>query len=479
MQFEESLIVSGKFIQEKIGCERYSIDYRKCYKYGSLDFALGKAFDKDENYMVSRMINSHSLDKLDLNYQHQTLTSIKPLADNPEYLGKSILENFLEEQPYEIKSMITQKNNPMGSVIFDGDTIEFVTKYFENKTITESCNELKATKKLFINKINETSILPGKLNFPNYNIGLNMFMTNQENIVLFNNGTYHFHLTLPTLSENSRIVDYNSFDKKHSNAIYLLQWFEPFFIATLGSPDIMGVISMKYDLDEKFALGSMRSAMSRYTGIGTFNKSMAKGKILTYHVDDFRKLLKFSKDENIWWRDRVESEFSYELLSEVGLDFNQEKMYQSGFEFRSFDEFPETYLKDVLHCIILICEHSLNLPDITWGHDSVIWNNLVFKTLKNGYLTEINESEKNEIINLLQLLNPLDSNFNSLKTEFEAIILLDEFFFKILEVLHIKYKDNNVCLDSMYGQKTSFPPKWKNFNKYQVEQHLKQIDSLN
>ena len=30
MQFEESLLVSGAFIQEKIGRERYSIDYRKC-----------------------------------------------------------------------------------------------------------------------------------------------------------------------------------------------------------------------------------------------------------------------------------------------------------------------------------------------------------------------------------------------------------------------------------------------------------------
>lgn len=334
MQFEESLIVSGAFIQEKIGFERYSIDYRKCYKPESLAPVLEKAFDLNKNYKVSRMINSHSLEKLDTNYQHKTLlplatgetveTEQKPI-ENPEYLGKSIMELFLEDQPYNIQSMITQRNKTMGSVHFDGDSIEFVTKYFENRTVIDSCKELKATKKIFLDKINESNVLKGKLNFPEYNNGLNMFMTNQENLVLFNNGTYHFHITLPTLTKDSRIVDYTVFDKTHANAIYLLQWFEPFFIATLGSPDIMGVISDKYDLDKKFTLGSMRNAMSRYIGVGTYNKAMPKGKILTYKVDEFRKLLKFNKEENIWWRDQIELYMEYEQLSEVGLDFNQEK----------------------------------------------------------------------------------------------------------------------------------------------------------
>jgi hypothetical protein len=491
MQFEESLIVTGEFIQEKIGFEKYSIDYRKCYKPESLAPMLKKAFDLNQNYKVSRMINSHSLEKLDVNYQHKTLSAVKPIigaaeateakpqpVENPEYLGKSIMELFLEDQPYNIQSMITQRNKTMGSVHFDGDSIEFVTKYFENRTIVESCKELKATKKLFLDKINESSVLDGKLNFPDYNNGLNMFMTNQENLVLFNNGTYHFHITLPSLTEDSRIIDYNNFEKTHANAIYLLQWFEPFFIATLGSPDIMGVISDKYSLDKKFTLGSMRNAMSRYIGVGTYNKAMPKGKILTYKVDDFRKLLKFEKEENIWWRDQIEADMEYEMLSELGLDFNQEKMYQSGFEFRSFDEFPAEYLNDVLFSIILICEHSLNLPDVQWGHDSAAWNNLVFKTLKMGYLAEINEAEKKEVLDLLQLINPSNKNYNTLKSEFEAIVMLDEFFFKILSVLHDKYKDNNICLDSMYGQKTSCPPKWDNFNKYQTEKHLQQIGTF-
>ena len=490
MQFEEPLVVSGTFIQDKIGFEKYSLDYRKCYKPNSIAPLLTKAFDSSTNYKISRMINSHSLEKLDINFQHKTIPAIvdelngdtaenKPKSiDNPAYLGQSIMELFLENQPYNIQSMITQREKTMGSVHFDGDSIEFVTKYFENRTVVDSCKELKATKKLFLDKINESGVLKEKLTFPDYNVGLNMFMTNQENLVLFNNGTYHFHITLPTLTEDSRIVDYPAFEKTHGNAIYLLQWFEPFFIATLGSPDIMAVISNTYDMEQNFTLGSMRNAMSRYIGVGTYNKSMPKGKILTYKVDDFRKLLQFEKEENIWWRDQIETEMGYELLPEVGLDFNQEKMYQSGFEFRSLDEFPASYLNDVLFAIILICEHSLHLPDVKWGHDSIAWNNLVFKSLKFGYLTEINELEKIEVLDLLQLLNPADANYNTLKAEFDAIVLLDAFFFKIVAVLHERYKDNNLCVDSMCGQKSSSPPVWDNFNQYQIEQHYLQIKGI-
>lgn len=491
LQFEESLTVSGAFIQEKIGFEKYSIDYTKCYKPECLQPLLEKGFAWDKNYTVSRMMNSHSLEKLDIHFQHKTVslpttitnadgtTEIKlEPQENPNYSGQSIMELFLQNQPYNIQSMITQRDKTMGSVHFDGDSIEFVTKYFENRTVVDSTKELKATKKLFLDKINESAVLNEKLTFPDYNSGLNMFMSNQENLVLFNNGTYHFHITLPTLTEDSRIVDYKAFEKDHGNAIYLLQWFEPFFIATLGSPDIMGIICESENIEQKFTLGSMRNAMSRYIGVGTYNKGMPKGKILTYKVDEFRKLLKFDKADNIWWRDRIEQEMDYELLPEVGLDFNQEKMYQSGFEFRSFDEFPAAYLNDVLFAIILICEHALNLEDVKWGHDSEVWNNLVYKTLKYGYSTEIDAAEKQEVLDLLQLLKSTDATYDTLKAEFDSIILLDAFFFKILAVLHDTYKDTNKCLDAMYGQKAVTAPEWDNFNKYQLEQHRLQTTTV-
>ena len=472
LQFEESLIVSGQFIQEKMGRERYSLDYMKCYKDGCLEKVLALAFSPSKNYIVSQMMNSHSLEKLDVHFQHKTIQSAPPLIDNPDYSGKSIIELFLEKQPHQIQSMLTQKNNPMGSIIFDGDTIEFVTKYYENRTIQESFNELKATKKLFLEKLNEAKVLPGNLTYPEYNIGINMFMSNQRNLVLFNNGTFHFHITLPTLTEDSRIIDYPSFDIAHHKAIYLLQWFEPLFISTLGSPDIMSVISEKFGMEEKFASGSMRNAMSRYTGVGTYHKSMPKGKVLTYPVDEFRKLLNFKKEENIWWRDRIESELCYELLSDVGLDFNREKLYQSGYEFRSFDEFPTEYVPEVLHAIVLISEHAQHIEDIKWASNSEIWNNLVFKTLTQGYKTEMIEDEKNEIVRVFKL--PA-----SLQIELKEVNRLDEFFFQILQFLHKQHNENSEYLKAFMYEKSEEAPRWENFNQHQVEQHLSQINSLN
>jgi hypothetical protein len=471
LQFEESLVVSGQFIQEKMGRERYSIDYLKCYRAGSLEKVLARAFDSSKNYLVSQMMNSHSLEKLDIHFQHKTIQSAPPLLDNPDYAGKSILELFLEKQPFQIQSMLTQKNNPMGSIIFDGDTIEFVTKYYENRTIQESFNELKASKKIFLDKLNETKILPGPLTYPQYNIGINMFMSNQKKLVLFNNGTFHFHITLPTLTEDSRIVDYTAFDQSHHKAIYLLQWFEPLFIATLGSPDIMSVISDKFNMEEKFAGGSMRNAMSRYTGVGTYHRSMPKGKVLTFPVEEFRKLLKFQKEENIWWRDRIESELSYELLSDVGLDFNREKLYQSGYEFRSFDEFPTEYLPEVLHAIVLISEHAQHGEEIEWASNNVIWNNLVFKTLTQGYKTEMTEEEKNEIIRVFKL--PA-----SLQNELQEVNRLDEFFFQILLHLHLLHNDSSEYLKAFLYEKTEDAPRWDNFNEHQVEQHNKQLEEI-
>ena len=66
-----------------------------------------------------------------------------------------------------------------------------------------------------------------------------------------------------------------------------------------------------------------------------------------------------------------------------------------------------------------------------------------FQSLKNGFQTEISEEEKTELLDLLQLIDPSDANAKELKNEFDDIVLLDKFFFKILAVLHDKYKDNN------------------------------------
>ena len=68
--------------------------------------------------------------------------------------------------------------------------------------------------------------------------------------------------------------------------------------------------------------------------------------------------------------------------------------------------------------------------------------------------------------------------FRTLKVEFGTIQRLDALFFTVFDVLHDKYKDNNVCVDSLCGETPSSPPVWDNFNQFQVEEHLKQITTV-
>ena len=116
------------------------------------------------------------------------------------------------------------------------------------------------------------------------------------------------------------------------------------------------------------------------------------------------------------------------------------------------------------------------MPEVAWGHDSLQWNSLVFKSLKYGFSTTITPEEKTEILSLLQLLDVEDENYGILQKELEAIENLDLFFFKIIEILFYKYKDNNICLNTMYGQKRETPPNWDNFNKYQYDKHVEQME---
>jgi hypothetical protein len=100
-----------------------------------------------------------------------------------------------------------------------------------------------------------------------------------------------------------------------------------------------------------------------------------------------------------------------------------------------------------------------------------VWNNLVFRALKEGFRTTMNVEEKQAMLDLLQL------NGASL-TQFEHIERLDAFFFAVLEVLHNRYKEDNSYLDALLGQSTNAAPSWDNFNEHQTEQHLIQLGEV-
>jgi hypothetical protein len=223
-------------------------------------------------------------------------------------------------------------------------------------------------------------------------------MTQPHRLVPFNNTTFHVHLTLPTPIYNGKIIDMQRFRDIHQRAILLLQWFEPYFISYYGSPDFLSIL-----FPNEYAGGSMRCAMSRYIGVGTYNPiDMIPGTLQTYAIDDARPT------GVRWWRDRLVDETQYVFPSDViGTDIHYAKHYQCGIELRWLDGFPIEYLQTVLDQLILICAYAQQLD---YDHllkniacQSQTWNDITFKSITCGYATQITEQEQQDIEYVLQI----------------------------------------------------------------------------
>ena len=216
-----------------------------------------------------------------------------------------------------------------------------------------------------------------------------------------------------------------------------------------------------------FAKGSMRATISRYIGIGTYNTNiMTKGKLFTQSIDNLRP-------EGVnWWRDMIKEDLGYKLPEkDMGFDFNFGKHYQSGFEFRMLDGIPLDILKDVLDVIILICEHSYSydtLANIQFCSESQSWNNIVYKSIVYGYQSIIS---KNEIEDILKVLN-INISFNENK------LTLEEFYYKVLEYLFESYSKKDTFVIKYMTTNFNKINRWENFNKKQELAHIQSLNSL-
>jgi len=469
----ESIKISGDAIISMLGRERYSVDYRQNYNMDDLKKIMSETYSSNKKYNISQMINSHSLNKIDRYGEHLTIYQKEP-KENMKFSGKTIIEEWFEYDN-EIKNKINPISKTETNIFFDGDTIEFITENFYKTNSFDVVNELINIKNWFINKFNnfknKTNLWNdmGKINFVEKHPGLNIFKSMPNNIVFFNNSTIHVHLTLPTKIINGTIEDKELFKITHAKAIKLLQWFEPFFICTLGSPDIMQSIYEKYNSTKNnyFAKGSMRATISRYIGVGTYNTdNMLEGKQLTKPVNNLRPL------GIPWWRDMIQENLLYKLpLNDIGFDFNFSKHYQSGLEFRLLDGIPLLSLKNVLDVIILICEHSYyyeTIEDILTCSISKSWNNIVYKSMVDGYQAKINKEEIYEIVKILKISYSF----------YDEEILLEEFYYKILEVLFNKYKNKETFALKYMTKDFDKINKWKNFNKVQEAEHIKSLESV-
>jgi hypothetical protein len=402
LEFSKKKRISKRTFLNNHVKERYSIDYYSNYKSECLINAfehLSKYIP--ENMYIPHLLNSHSFTKTDINNEPEMLYQKTPEI-NPFFNGKTLINVLKEYDEYF--------NDTYGNKwIFDGDSIEFTTNNFFNTTIEKVIKELKNYKFEFIEKLNdafnELNIFReyGNVDIMSKNYNFAIYQTNMNNVAMFNNGTIHYNITLPTeLDNGGNIVDKNKFIMEHKNAIKIIQWMEPFIISIYGSPDVFSKMP-KYKNSHLFTRTSQRCAISRYIGIGIYDTdNMEAGKILTCPYSTHP-----CNDLDYWWYTNYYKNNGYKMLDDIGYDINFNKHYNHGIEIRFFDHITnETNLYESLEFIVYLMDYILdssNNVELENPIKNKIWNNIVLNTIIYGSSYNLNEDEidvYNKIFNI-------------------------------------------------------------------------------
>lgn len=403
-------------LKEYRDSERYCVDYYSVYNIESLDKALDGLFSEDSKILIPILLNSHTFQKTDLNGEHQ-MTFERIPKQNPDFLGKTIFEWMKEKDPFFAKEY-------EGSYIFDGDTIEFMTQNFYKATVDKTIKELERIEDEYINALNllpKEGILkkygPFKLAQKNYPFA--SYLTNLKNNAMFNNGTIHINITLPTqLNQDSEIADFDLFRKQHQNYARAIQWLSPLLVAKYGSIDPL--CTSKYN-GEKYSSGSQRVAVSRYIGLGTFDTDkMDIGKILTKNTKEL---------EDIDWYLSFHKKADYKFLDKIGMDINFNKHFCHGLEFRVLESIPISDLKDILLILVYLADCALNV-EFSNPKKSVIWHRLAENCVHNGKGYFVDVSDQNELCSLF-----------GFKFFSKEPLLCSDLLHEIKKFLEIKYKE--------------------------------------
>ncbi len=402
LEFENKQYISEHEFLHNHKKERYSVDYYSNYDLDILTEAFGEILRLSGSKIleIPLMLNSHSFTKTDRYGEHETIYSTKR-EPNKKFSGKTLIK-YLEEQDKYF-------NQEDPTWIFDGDTIEFISVDFSNAKLSEILKEVEINKRIFMVKLNrlveKNKIFSeyGKIKIMEQNHAFGKYLTNMENIGMFNNGTIHLNITLPTkLNEDAKIKNKEKFISKHKNAIKLIQWLEPIIIAVYGSPDPFATLK-EYSNSNKFSNCSQRNAVSRYISIGIYDTdTMEPGKILTKPLDS----IPMSKLD-YWWFNRFHKSSAYAKLENIGLDINFNKHWNHGIEIRFLDYIADKKLvQECFEFIIYLMDLSLeseleshisNLLNPIYVKD---WNNFVYNVLVNGRDYKLSNKEK-QIYNLI------------------------------------------------------------------------------
>lgn len=386
--------------------ERYSVNYFANYNKADLMMAMIQTAEildiSGQGIKLPILLKSHSFAKTDS--ENQPKTQYTKLGEpNPRFSGKTLLDTLSEIDPEYFHDEMDKK------WMFDGDTIEFPTRNFYNATLGQVLTELSDAKCEFEERLNNAldkipnSLMSkmrgenGQLKIMTKNHGFATYATNLNNVAMFNNGTLHYNLTLPTeLDENSKILDIYKFVKQHKEAIKTIQWIEPFMLAAYGSPDPFSQFCCDSSMGKRFGAASQRCAVSRYIGVGTYDTdAMEEGKILT------KPLVNLPNVQEGWFREFYQNN-AYSSLSEIGMDINFHKHYNHGIEVRFLDHLSdETDIAHSFEFLIYLMDFVLDNLRPGLGLDNIvgnpnkspIWNGLILRVMTMGKKCELLSDE--------------------------------------------------------------------------------------
>lgn len=381
MEATKPLWVARPIALEHHKPERYSVDYYKNSYQPTFVVDMARLL-KDPFHQMPFVWNAHAFTKTDVNGHHVTTYEKKP-KPNSLFKGVTFLQELQLWDPYFL-------NPDDAHWIFDGDTIEFATVGFYKARVPALVKELTSLKSAFLGRVNRFCAEKGyhrskkggtdTFRWPTRNPPFAVYWTNPQNVVMFNNGTYHLNFTVPTRlgglgADGLPVVeDPVQFLYKHRKIIRLFQWIEPLLLAVYGTPDPLSAVS------DRYSAASQRCAMSRYIGIGTYDTTlMPEGKIVTTPIGEIR-----GSETPYWWYKQFHASSGYKSLEKIGLDINFRKHAHHGIELRIFDWFPEEKLPEVLTFLVNVMDIALLRPEVPEAILDPSWNGLVVRVLRQG-----------------------------------------------------------------------------------------------
>ncbi len=388
--------VRRSFLLENQKPERYSVRYFQSYVPESVNKAINTIYNAEEQIMLPILFNSHAIYRCDRDGHHQTTYERVPKS-NPYHDGTVIFE-YLTQYNHGTNIFVQEYER---GFCFDGDSIEITTQNFYKSTVEDSIDELQRLSGAFITQLNAalraadvlTEHLP--LQWATQNHGLAVMWTNPKNVAIFNAGTYHFNFTAPTrLDSLGRIADRPAFVARHQRIIRFFQWIEPLLIVRYGSGDTFS----RARGSTGFARGSLRCAMSRYMGVGTYDtEAMQNGKYLTVETATA------PIGGRDGWYSMYHGSSSYVALQELGLDILFNKHFNHGIEFRIFDWFPERDLYDLLRTLVFCMDQALQLREIPDPRKCRLWNKVCMRAISDGRDLKVWNNERAAISEALGL----------------------------------------------------------------------------